>query len=347
MRERRDLLVGWDHSPLARFSKAAHFRNIPFPTRRATLKEATRCYNELMVVETSTTSAIEKHPPAVAKKPARPSAAASKLSRPQEPKEKGTAHLKKRTEKPEGGYPAASVENEPLTDEEPEPDALPIEERALSLLKACVQGDIDALSSLLCGDSAAFEKGILFHSGYFKEVDSLAEAGDVELGLLGAACVAANMIAIKWLLEQGVSPCVGASPYLTTKSKAARNALRKYWGLHPEVGAEFAKAGVPGPLTDADADAAAAKRRRDRAKKKVRKDQKDEESKPPDVRAREARAAAAERRLGFGSVVCAQCRKSLAGKVPFERLTFKYCSTDCVSQHKDTLAADAQRARRQ
>jgi Bacteroidetes VLRF1 release factor/Vms1-associating treble clef domain len=346
LRERRDLLVGWDGSPLASFAATGRLRNIPFPTRRATLKEVTRCYDELMTVVSATTSAVESLP--VATKAVKPSTTAPKQTVPQEqPKEKGTAHLKKRVEKPsEPSVAVAALETARVTDEEPELELLPVEALVLTLLKACVGGDISTLQSLLDGDAPLCEKSVLFHRGYLKEVDALADLGDAELGLVGAATVTANMESINWLLDQGVPPNVGASPYLTTKSKAARTALRRYWGLHADSTLDFAGAGVPSPLTDADADAAAAKRRRERAKKKIRKDLREEEGKPADVRAREARAAAAELRLGIGARACALCRKSLAGKVPFERLAFKYCSTDCVSQHKERLAADAQKARR-
>lgn len=71
---------------------------------------------------------------------------------------------------------------------------------------------------------------------------------------------------------------------------------------------------------------------------------------------REKRAAAAERRLaaaaalkaqGTGSVsapsgsatdiLCSCCNGSLAGKVPFHRYNYKYCSTACMHVHKEIL----------
>jgi Vms1-associating treble clef domain len=147
------------------------------------------------------------------------------------------------------------------------------------------------------------------------------------------------MPSLTWLLDNGVSPCIGASPYLSTKSKAVRNLLRRYWSMHPTK-YDYAAAGIPSPMTDDDVAREAEKRRRERMKKRDKKDQKAEATKPPEVRAREARAAAAE--LRFLGNRCAQCKKSLEGMVPFERLSYKYCSTDCVSKHRTALA-DASR----
>lgn len=63
----------------------------------------------------------------------------------------------------------------------------------------------------------------------------------------------------------------------------------------------------------------------------------------PDAR-RELMAAAAEKRLaalGVGGAAgaaagpkCDYCAASLMGTTPFERLDFKYCSTDCVREHR-------------
>ncbi|KAL3616579.1 hypothetical protein CASFOL_039969 [Castilleja foliolosa] len=68
---------------------------------------------------------------------------------------------------------------------------------------------------------------------------------------------------------------------------------------------------------------------------------------------REKRAAAAERRIaalktqeaapantnasGSGILLCSCCHESLAGKVPFHRYSYKYCSTSCMHLHKEIL----------
>lgn len=69
---------------------------------------------------------------------------------------------------------------------------------------------------------------------------------------------------------------------------------------------------------------------------------------------REKRAAAAERRMAAlkiqadtsttaprsglaGDLYCSCCHSSLAGKVPFHRYNYKYCSTTCMHLHKEIL----------
>ncbi|KAH6830820.1 zinc finger protein-like protein [Perilla frutescens var. hirtella] len=63
---------------------------------------------------------------------------------------------------------------------------------------------------------------------------------------------------------------------------------------------------------------------------------------------REKRAAAAERRMaalnnlqsnnGSGSeILCSCCNVSLAGKVPFHRYHYKYCTTSCMHVHREIL----------
>jgi hypothetical protein len=87
-----------------------------------------------------------------------------------------------------------------------------------------------------------------------------------------------------------------------------------------------------------------------------------EELKRAFIAEREKRAAAAERRIAaaavpnaqgnsapiipstsqpksglFGDLNCSCCNTSLAGKVPFHRYNYKYCSTSCMHVHKEIL----------
>ncbi|KNA25809.1 hypothetical protein SOVF_003120 isoform A [Spinacia oleracea] len=89
---------------------------------------------------------------------------------------------------------------------------------------------------------------------------------------------------------------------------------------------------------------------------------KEEELKRKQAEEREKRAAAAERRFaaaaanaqgtithatasssqpknsaGSTDIVCSCCNASLAGKVPFHRYNYKYCSTTCMQVHKEIL----------
>ncbi|KAL5058415.1 hypothetical protein RYX36_030019 [Vicia faba] len=82
---------------------------------------------------------------------------------------------------------------------------------------------------------------------------------------------------------------------------------------------------------------------------------KEEEMKRAQDEEREKRAAAAERRMAAlkiqadnsiseanksglsGDIVCSCCNSSLAGKVPFHRYNYKYCSTSCMHVHREIL----------
>ncbi|KAJ7951007.1 Ankyrin repeat and zinc finger domain-containing protein 1 [Quillaja saponaria] len=84
---------------------------------------------------------------------------------------------------------------------------------------------------------------------------------------------------------------------------------------------------------------------------------KEEELRRAQVAEREKRAAAAERRMAAaaagsnvsvpttsqpkgglaGDINCSCCNTSLAGKVPFHRYNYKYCSTSCMHVHRQIL----------
>lgn len=71
---------------------------------------------------------------------------------------------------------------------------------------------------------------------------------------------------------------------------------------------------------------------------------KEEELKRIQIAEREKRAAAAERRMVSkcegSDIVCSCCNASLAGKVPFHRYHYKYCSTSCMHVHREILEDD-------
>ncbi|KAF5811736.1 putative transcription factor C2H2 family [Helianthus annuus] len=75
---------------------------------------------------------------------------------------------------------------------------------------------------------------------------------------------------------------------------------------------------------------------------------KEEELKRAQDEEREKRAAAAERRIAAlqsqkntatssSDSLCSYCQVSLAGKVPFHRYNYKYCSTSCMHVHREIL----------
>ncbi|KAL5538536.1 hypothetical protein UlMin_044794 [Ulmus minor] len=80
---------------------------------------------------------------------------------------------------------------------------------------------------------------------------------------------------------------------------------------------------------------------------------KEEELKRAQITEREKRAAAAESRMAAaaavnaqgnsttssigGDIICSCCHTSLAGKIPFHRYNYKYCSTSCMHVHREII----------
>lgn len=334
VREKRDLLLGWEASPLKDFMQKGTLRNIPIPTRRATLKEATRVYEELSSVVISSVSLVETA--AVQAKAQEVKAKANvipvKSVHVQKSSVKGTDHLKKRDDNREKEQQKAA---EQVTVEEIEaPEPIELKAELVELLDDCIRGDKLKLSKVLeeRPDVAKVKWGKEYLS------DARFQRVDTEIGLVGVAAACGNSEMVEWLLDADVSPNIGTAPYLITKNKGVRICMRMYWGKHADK-FDYKAAGVPGPLSAEELDAMnereREKRRKEREKKKEKAKEKVEEAKPPAQRAREMRAAAAEARM-LGNR-CAGCRVSLDGILAFERLTFKYCSTKCVSKHRAEL----------
>lgn len=321
------LLFGWEGSPLKDLSEQGRVRNIPIPTRRATFKEATRVYELLTTAVISPTSLVKTTEAEVTVTQVKPKAATTTANLPDtasKPKEKGTDHLKKRDDKPK---------QEPkVTEPEPEEAEPPLDENLARLVSFCINGDRSALTDALKEFPSLHTT--VFGKEYFRE-DKRFENCDVALGFVSMAAAISDPELVEWLLDHGFDPAAGSSPYLATKNKAVRTLLRRYWAQNPDK-FDYVKAGIPAPLTDADLEAQAerdrAKRKKEKLKKKEKTQAKIEAAKSPEQRARELRAAAAEARL-LGNR-CASCKKSLQGLVPFERLAYKYCSIDCVDNHR-------------
>lgn len=335
-RDKQTLLL-YDDSPLTPLVENGRLRNIPFPTRRPTLKEAQRVYDELTTVLISPVSLARINRLAregtanVREKPA-PAPVVTKPTAP--PGVKGTDHLKKR-EKPRREPSASPAPSQASPDPPP-----PLDEARQALLALVLADDRTGLSARFVEEPTAPTMVLAAHE--LTPHAALAGVDATEgVGLVAIAAATGQPELLTWLLEHDADPALGVSPYLVTKAKATRTALRAFWGTHPDR-YDFKKAGVPTPLSQADIEAAAererAKRRKERAKKKEKALERVEAAKPLAVRARELRAAAAEARL-LGNR-CAYCKKNLSDmSATFERLAFKYCSTECVAKHRAALNA--------
>lgn len=324
------LLFGWEGSPLKELLEQERVRNIPIPTRRATFKETTRVYEVLTTVIISPVSLVQDldHESEVTQpKPKPTTVPTGSSSSASKPKEKGTDHLKKRDDKPKPDPKLSQVE--------PKEDEPPIDEGLVRLASLCVKGDKSALQDILT--EVPDLPVTVFGKEYFRG-DQRFENVAGSLGPVGIAATISDSGLVEWFLDHGFDPAVGSSPYLATKNKSVRTLLRRYWAQNPDK-YDYAKAGIPSPLTDADLQAQAererAKRKKEKDKKKEKAQAKIEAAKTPEQRARELRAVAAEARM-LGNR-CASCKKSLEGLVPFERFAYKYCSVECVSDHRHKL----------
>ncbi|ETK89597.1 hypothetical protein F441_06515 [Phytophthora nicotianae CJ01A1] len=182
-----------------------------------------------------------------------------------------------------------------------------------------------------------------------KELLSNAEEKDIEVNVVDAKFMTALHHAaakdavpmVEYLLEQGANPALldlhNRPPYFLCNSKESRNAFRRYMGEHPYAW-DYSTAQIPEGLTSEmeqrKKEKEAEKRKRARERKKQQKKEAAEQKRIEAERQEEL-----ERKIAAG-MACDFCGK-YAGKSPFTRLEFKYCSTDCVNDHKRKLMREA------
>lgn len=190
--------------------------------------------------------------------------------------------------------------------------------------------------------------------------------------VLHVACEKGEDSLVELLLEEGANPTIldlyNHTAYDTCREKSTRTLMRKFAGANEGLWEWTLKARVP-LLTDemeelAKAKEAEKRKRKKAAQKERKKAQKVEEE---EIKAeneklakaeeeleiarnaayertkrilnmsdREKRALAAERRMKGGAPECDNCGKEIKIE-PFERYSFKYCSSECVVEHKRVL----------
>lgn len=146
---------------------------------------------------------------------------------------------------------------------------------------------------------------------------------------------------VSYLLESGANPSLldlrSRPPYFLCSSKESRNAFRRFLADNADAW-DYTASQIPTALTtemeQKKKDKEAEKRRRAKERKKQqKKDAADEQQQEL------ARKEEEERQVALGKA-CDLCGK-YAGKTPFLRLEYKYCSTDCVNAHKRKLMSEA------
>lgn len=173
---------------------------------------------------------------------------------------------------------------------------------------------------------------------------------------------------IQCLLEAGADPAVkngkGLTPYAVCSDKQTRNEFRRFKGLHPEK-YDYVAAQIPDALTEeAERERSQRQAEKQREKRKLHRE-KLKERKAAELQRqqeelekkrflslsdREKRALAAERRFakqvletnGAHVVLmrCFMCGTDITGKVPFEYSANKFCTMNCVKEHRKKPQTD-------
>ncbi|CAE8629430.1 unnamed protein product [Polarella glacialis] len=159
---------------------------------------------------------------------------------------------------------------------------------------------------------------------------------------LHAAAAAEDEELLTALLDDGANPCVrdgkGRVPYHLCYTQRTRDAFRRYRGSNEEEW-DWGEARVPDGIND---ETDQKKREKEKDKNKRKKDK----AKANKVQAKEEadeklRKDEEERKmLEAAQSKCDSCSKPLVSK-PFSRLSFLYCSPDCVKTHMRELQAEA------
>jgi hypothetical protein len=177
--------------------------------------------------------------------------------------------------------------------------------------------------------------------------------------------VAADCVSV--LLTEGrANPCAvdarNRVPYFLASHEKVRVAFRKARAALGENYCQWDEAKVGPPLTDEDLDRKKEKETEKKRKKKARQKEKkaaeraaaekeeeirrqEEDRKKQEEEAKRVRAGLQPKReVPAGAAVCDFCQTVCKGRKRnqmFNRLEYKYCSTDCVQKHKRELMAAA------
>ncbi|CAD1469810.1 unnamed protein product, partial [Heterotrigona itama] len=170
--------------------------------------------------------------------------------------------------------------------------------------------------------------------------------------MLHVAALGGHLKLVWQLMEVGSDPCNKnkklQTPYAAANDKETRNMFRRFMGANPDK-FNYSKSQIPGPLTDEieqeelekKKQQKKIKREKDKVKKKefeLKKREEDAKQRYLNLSDREKRALAAEQRiLKQGCIMisrCFQCGVDMAGQVPFEYNSNRFCSMPCLKEHR-------------
>ncbi|KAJ9577048.1 hypothetical protein L9F63_006396 [Diploptera punctata] len=253
---------------------------------------------------------------------------------------------------------------------EKEPYSAPVMMLRRKLWTACQLGDTELLINSLaavqpieeepddCGNEAdeaqPKKDNVVIKEEYLKCLnENVGESKDTLLTYTYDNCLKVQGT----LMEAGCDPSVknkkSQTPYVVSANKETRNTFRRFLADFPDK-YDYSKSQISGPLTDEMEQKLAEKRReqrkvkreREKERKKEEEARKEEESEKERylrLSDREKRALAAERRMmsqpttsGSKIVVsrCFQCAADISGKVPFEYDIHRFCSMNCLKEHR-------------
>ncbi|XP_043520849.1 ankyrin repeat and zinc finger domain-containing protein 1-like [Frieseomelitta varia] len=238
----------------------------------------------------------------------------------------------------------------------------------VKLWSACKLGDDELLSSVINDLLIEVKKSVELENKLENEEDVTVSCNTVinkddvtklvndpnEDGntMLHVAALGGHLKLVWQLMEIGSDPCNKnkklQTPYAAANDKETRNIFRRFMGANPDK-FNYNKSQIPGPLTDEieqeelekKKQQRKVKREKDRVKRKefeLKKREEDAKQRYLNLSDREKRALAAEQRiLEQGCIIisrCFQCGVDMAGQVPFEYNSNRFCSMPCLKEHR-------------
>jgi len=158
-----------------------------------------------------------------------------------------------------------------------------------------------------------------------------------------AACHGQPAI-VRFLLDNGFSPLVrdyhGRTPYTCAiNSKHTRDEFRRFKGSYPDRW-DYDLTGIPVGITD---ESELLKKQKDKEKRKRQANKKklEKQKEQQELAAKLKEQEEKEADFLANSPKCFICSKPISTSDCFRRLDFLYCSPDCMTSHRRTLAAEA------
>ncbi|XP_060869710.1 tRNA endonuclease ANKZF1-like [Metopolophium dirhodum] len=219
-----------------------------------------------------------------------------------------------------------------------------VEEVKKLLLKTIEEKNSEALSKYLLLEDT--------HSSITKEYlekslnETIDESNNTLLHLASTYCLHDH---IYLLLQHGSNPINknkdAKTPYELAPDKSTRKVFRKFMAVFPDK-YDYDKSRLPGPLTEElqeelkERKKAKQKRAKERkVVEEIKKEEELEKQKFLQLSDREKCAIAAEKRFmavqgTFKLLRCFYCGKNIEEKYPFEYMDYKFCSVQCVKNHR-------------